>query len=204
MNPVEWLHQGYVKQRRVRALAASLASLIPSDATILDVGCGDGSLAEEILRQRPDLRIRGLEVAERDNTRIPVSLFDGIHLPYRDDEFDVVMFVDVLHHTPYASSLLGEACRVAQHAVVIKDHCADGFLARRTLRFMDRVGNARFGVALPHLYLTWTEWLETFERLGISVVALQRRIGLYPRPLSWLFERSLHFVARLGCGDRRR
>jgi SAM-dependent methyltransferase len=202
VNPVEWLHEGYIKQRRVRALAASVTTVIPPDATVLDVGCGDGSLAEEIVRQRPDVTIQGLEVSERANARIPVRVFDGIHLPCRDEEFNVVLFADVLHHTPHASALVREARRVARDAIVIKDHCADGFLARRTLRFMDRVGNARFGVALPHLYLRWTEWQQMFDRLGVSVVSLERRIGLYPPPLNWVFERSLHFVARLARARR--
>ena len=204
MKLVEWLHQGYIKQRRVRALATSIASVIPQDATVLDVGCGDGSLAGEIVRQRPDLSIRGLEVSERDNPHIPVSLFDGTHLPFPDVNFDVVLFADVLHHTHHAEGLLREARRVARDAIVIKDHCADGFLAWRTLRFMDHVGNARFGVALPHLYLSWAEWQQMFARLGISVVSVERQIGLYPRPLSWLFERSLHFVARLAREAGRR
>lgn len=197
MNSVERLHEGYIKQRRVRALASVLAPLIPQDATVLDVGCGDGAIAAALIEQRPTLNIRGLEVSRRAETRIPVSLFDGRHLPFPDAGFDVVLFTDVLHHTSHAEELLREGRRVARDAVVVKDHCADGALARRTLRFMDRVGNARFDVALPHLYLTWTEWLRMFARLELMPASVQRRLGLYPPPLSWVFERSLHFVARL-------
>jgi SAM-dependent methyltransferase len=205
VNPAEWLHERYLKHRRVRVLATSIASVIPQNATVVDVGCGDGLLAEEIMRQRSDLTVRGLEVSERDNRRIPTNLFDGIHLPFPDDAFDVVLFADVLHHTRHAETLLREGRRVAREAIVIKDHCADGLLAWSTLRFMDRVGNARFGVALPHLYLSWAEWQRLFARLGVSVVSVERRIGLYPRPLSWVFERSLHFVAHLAReGDSRR
>ncbi|HET6702205.1 MAG TPA: class I SAM-dependent methyltransferase [Gemmatimonadaceae bacterium] len=197
MNPVEWLHERYVKGRRERALAASIAAVLPEHASVLDVGCGDGSLAVALLQTRPDLTIRGLEVSERAGSRIPVTLFDGAHLPHADRAFDVVLFADVLHHTPHAEALLQEARRVARQAIVIKDHTADGFLAWPTLRFMDRVGNARFGVALPHLYLGWAEWQLLFARLGVAVKSLERRLGLYPWPLSLLFERSLHFVARL-------
>lgn len=204
MNAVERLHERYVKRRRVRALARSLAGVIPSNASVLDVGCGDGRLAEEIVRQRPDVRIEGIEVVERANARIHVSLFDGMRLPFPDERFDAVLFADVLHHTHHAENLLREARRVARDAIVIKDHCADGFLARPTLRFMDRVGNARFGVALPHLYLRWSEWQQMFSRLGMQLVSVDRRIGLYPRPFSWVFERSLHFVARLANEASRR
>ena len=204
MNPVEWLHDVYVKRRRVQALARSIVPSLPRNATVLDVGCGDGSLAEEIMRQRTDVTIEGLEVSSRGKLRIPVSLFDGTRLPLPDASRDVVLFADVLHHTHHAESLLREACRVARSAVVIKDHTADGVLAFPTLRFMDRIGNRRFGVPLPDLYLTWAEWQRLFERLSVEVMAVNRRIGLYPWPLGLVFERSLHFVARLSCAPNRR
>jgi SAM-dependent methyltransferase len=197
VNPVERLHEGYIKQRRVRALASSFAPLIPQNATVLDVGCGDGAIAAALIEQRPTLNIQGLDVSRRADARIPVSLFDGRHVPFPDAGFDVVLFSDVLHHTSHAEALLREGRRVARDAVVVKDHCADGALARPTLRFMDRVGNARFDVALPHLYLTWAEWQRMFARLELTPASVERRLGLYPPPLSWVFERSLHFVARL-------
>lgn len=197
MNPVERLHEGYIKQRRVRALANSLAAVVPENATVLDVGCGDGAVAVALIERRPTLTIRGLDVSRRANALIPVSVFDGRRLPFPDAGFDVVLFSDVLHHTSHAEELLREGRRVARHAVVVKDHCADGTLARPTLRFMDRVGNARFDVDLPHLYLTWAEWQRMFARLELTAESVDRRLGLYPPPLSWVFERSLHFVARL-------
>lgn len=197
MNPAEWLHERYVRRRRTHALAVAIAAVIPRNAAVLDVGCGDGSLDAEILRLRPDLTITGLEVSERANSHIPVALFNGTDLSRPDGSVDVVLFADVLHHTPHAEDLLRQSARIARTAVVIKDHCADGAFAWPTLRFMDRVGNARFGVALPHLYLGWADWQSLFARLGLVVTSLQRHVGLYPRPLSWVFERSLHLVARL-------
>jgi SAM-dependent methyltransferase len=195
VNVIERLHEKYVKSRRVRALAASIAPLIPRGASVLDVGCGDGRLAEAIVRQRSDLRFRGIDVAVRPEARMQVDVFDGAKLPFTDNTFDVVLFADVLHHTPNAAGLLGDARRVAREAVLIKDHCADGLLAWPTLRFMDRVGNARFDVPLPHLYLRWEEWQRLFAQVGMVVVTVRRRLGLYPPPLSWVFDRSLHFVA---------
>ena len=195
MNLIERLHERYVKSWRVGALAASIAPLVPVNATVLDVGAGDGLLAEAVLRRRPDVRFRGIDVMARAGARIPVTTFDGARLPFPNNSFDVVLFVDVLHHTPHAEALVRDARDVARQAVIIKDHCANGFLAWSTLRFMDRVGNARFGVALPHLYLRWEEWQAMFERLGMVVNVMDRELGLYPRPLTWVFDRSLHFVA---------
>jgi SAM-dependent methyltransferase len=197
VNPVERLHERHIKERRARAVASAIASFLPRSAAVLDVGCGDGSLAKSLLHVRADVRIQGLEVTRRPDTPIPVTLFDGRHLPFSGAQFDVVLFSDVLHHTEHAEDLVKEAARVARSAIVIKDHCADGFLARPTLRIMDRVGNSRFGIALPYLYLTWVEWQRMFTRVGVAVDSMKTRLGLYPPPLNWIFERSLHFVARL-------
>lgn len=194
MNLIERLHESFVKSRRVRTLAAAIARLIPANATVLDVGSGDGLLAETVLRTRPDVRFRGVDVLVRPQARIPVTPFDGTRLPFPAESFDVVLFADVLHHTSHAEALLRDARAVARQAVIIKDHCADGFLAWPTLRFMDHVGNARFGVALPHLYRRWKEWQALFGRLEMTVTSIQRRLALYPPPLTWIFDRSLHFI----------
>src|SRR5262245_22784366 len=103
-----------------------------------------------MLENRPDISIRVIDVLVRPNTQIPVDRFNGKHLPHADKSFDVVCFVDVLHHTNDPATLLREARRVARKLVVLKDHTMDGIFAYHTLRFMDWVGNAHHGVALPY------------------------------------------------------
>lgn len=197
MNLLDTVHGGYVFNRRIRVLANQLAPLLPQGGKVLDVGCGDGSLAALILRQRPDLELHGIDVLIRPNTHIPVLPFDGEHIPHADDSFDAVMFVDVLHHTNDPLILLREAARVARQAVVLKDHTRDGLLAGPTLRFMDYVGNARHGVVLPYNYWSKAQWDKAFGDLGLRVAVWKKDLGLYPWPASWVFGRSLHFVARL-------
>jgi SAM-dependent methyltransferase len=147
--------------------------------------------------ERPDLELQGLDVLGRPGTHVPVTVYDGRTIPYGDKSFDVVLFVDALHHTPDPMVPLREAARVARDAILIKDHLRDGILADRTLRLMDWVGNARYGVALPYAYWSRQQWLEAFARLGLTRSAWEVRLGLYPWPASWVFERSLHFIARL-------
>jgi hypothetical protein len=108
-----------------------------------------------------------------------------------------VTFVDVLHHTDDPMVLLREAVRVTRRTVVIKDHDRSGLLAAPTLRLMDRVGNARFGVHLPYTYWPRRRWLEAFDVLDLRVTVWETRLGLYPWPAVLVFGRSLHFLARL-------
>jgi SAM-dependent methyltransferase len=194
---LQWIHGGYVYNRRVRVLSEHLATVIPQNARVLDVGCGDGLLAHLILKKRPDLDLRGIDVLVREQTRIPVQAFDGRVIPYRDGSFDVVVFVDVLHHTEDPTLLLREAARVANTAIVIKDHTRDGVLAGLTLRFLDWVGNARYGIALPYNYWPEQKWREAFDTLGLTIAEWKKELALYPRPANCFFGRSLHFIARL-------
>jgi SAM-dependent methyltransferase len=197
MGLLEKIHGGPVHGRRVRVLTRHLADLIPSRARVLDVGCGDGLLTSLIVQERPDLSVTGVDVLVREGTRIPVEAFDGRTLPYGAREFDATLLVDVLHHAEDPMSLLRETARVTRRHIVIKDHLRKGPLAGPILRFMDWVGNARHHVALPYTYWTQQEWDKAFSDLGVRISAWKPRLGLYAMPVSWVFERQLHFVAQL-------
>jgi SAM-dependent methyltransferase len=197
VNLIEYAHGAFVASRRARAIADHLARVIPPHASVLDVGCGDGQLAALLLERRPDLTIAGVDVLVRDDTYIPVERFDGRRLPAGDGAYDVVMFVDVLHHCDNQLELLAEARRVARRAVVIKDHVLRGFAARQTLRFMDGVGNRRYGVSLPFNYWRAEQWSQAFASLDLAVEQQIDHLGLYPWPMSSFFDRKLHFLAVL-------
>jgi SAM-dependent methyltransferase len=195
---VDAIHGGYVHGRRVRVLARHLASILPADAAhVLDVGCGDGALALRVMAERPGLRIDGIDVLVRPATHMAVTPFDGRTLPFADRAFDAALLVDVVHHADDPPRLLAEALRVSRRCVIVKDHLRDGWLAAPTLRFMDRVGNARHGVALPHHYWSRAEWMTAFQSLGVVPDEWRTELGLYPIPADWVFGRGLHFLARV-------
>jgi SAM-dependent methyltransferase len=191
------LHDSTLLSRRIAVLRDRLAPLFSRDAHVLDVGCGDGLLSQALGEARSDIRLEGVDVMAREGAAIPIRAFDGSTLPFEDRSFDAVLFVDVLHHTADPDVLLREACRVTRQVIVIKDHTRNGLLAGATLRLMDWVGNAHHGVALPYNYRTRQEWMDTLERVGLRIEIWDGRPRLYPRPGSWIFGRSLHFIARL-------
>jgi SAM-dependent methyltransferase len=197
MNLFGRLHGSLVFNRRTRILAAHLAEMLPPIARVLDVGCGDGTIGRLVGELRPDVAMTGIDVMIRPTARILVRQFNGKTIPYDDNSFDVVMFVDVLHHTDDPEILVREARRVARQAVVLKDHTRDGILAGPILRFMDWFGNAPHGVVLPYNYWPEQRWHQAFAHIGLRPQVWLAKLGLYPIPASWIFDRSLHFIARL-------
>lgn len=197
MNILQRVHSGTVHSRRVKTLARHLGPLLPTGGLVLDIGCGDGLLGSCLSEANPELEIRGLDVLVRDKTKIPVTQFDGTTIPFETNSVDSVLLIDVLHHTDDPSILLQEARRISRNSILIKDHTRNGFLAGSTLRFMDWVGNASYGVALPYHYLSRQEWQDLLAELDLTVMEWKEQLKLYPRPADYVFGRSLHFIAKL-------
>jgi SAM-dependent methyltransferase len=197
LSAVKRGHQSFVHQRRVRVLAEVLAAQIPQGASVLDIGCGDGTIAGLIAQFRPDISIKGVEVMARPGCKIECHPFDGSTLPFADSSIDVCMLVDVLHHTADVSVLLREAARVSAKFVLLKDHLSESAFDHATLRFMDWVGNRPHGVTLTYNYQSRAQWRTHFAASGLNEATFTSDIPLYPAPFSAVVGRGLHFAALL-------
>lgn len=107
-----------------RELLRQIASLGPQ--TFLDAGCGEGFVAEILLRKMPGLQLTGFdfnpEAVALARQRNPAASFDVasiFEIPYPDDSFDVVGCFEVLEHQTDPESALAELVRVARNAVVL-------------------------------------------------------------------------------------
>ena len=196
-----WLtrrHQQMVFPRRARQIASTIAEMLPADVrTLLDVGCGDGSIARRVMDRRPGLSATGADVLARPHVAIPMQVYDGQRLPFDDDQFDAVIVIDVLHHCDDPDKMLTEIARVARSVVLIKDHLAANAVSRAVLRFMDWVGNRGHGVRLVYNYWTAERWQQSWQRHGLEIMERRRHLKLYPawaRPgLEW----GKHFAVTL-------
>ena len=193
---IKTLHDTFVYNRRMDVLSDIISKQLQNREKILDVGCGDGKIAY-LVSKKKNVDIFGVDVLVRDTIYIPVREYDGKLLPYEDNEFDSVIFVDVLHHIENPLGILNEAKRVAKSKIIIKDHLREGILAYSTLKFMDWVGNAHYGVNLPYNYLNKDEWEECFSKLGLTQKEYITQLSLYPFPFNLLFDRGLHFIANI-------
>jgi len=191
------IHNKLVFSRRAEKLTHALDSLLPANARVLDVGCGNGLISYKLHTLSSGRHFTGIDVVERETCLIPCQMYDGEHFPFDSGSFDYATFVDVLHHTPEPGKLLLEAARVTKAGVVIKDHYSESKLDHQTLAFMDWFGNAQYGVALPYNYKSRREWEALFADAHLQETRKITDIGLYPFPANLLFGRGLHFVSLL-------
>lgn len=191
------VHGKTVSGRRARRLAMALADVIPPNKRILDVGCGNGKLAKLILELRPDLEICGIDVKCDQNAAIPITKYDGHTIPFESDSWEICMASDVLHHCTDPIEVLTEMKRVASQSIIIKDHTAESRFTRSILGLMDWVGNYGYGTDVPFNFMSAAQWRKAYADLGLSETTLRTRLRLYPYPFTWIFDRSLHFVALL-------
>ena len=111
----------------------AFAHAIPQGAAVLDVGGGDGYIANVLLTKRRDLSLTMTDIStqiggflSREN-RSRVRLLRSTDLAHVDGRFDVITLTDVLHHIPvmqrpgFLSALCETARRVGCDTIIIKD-----------------------------------------------------------------------------------
>jgi SAM-dependent methyltransferase len=194
---LQLIHSKLVFQRRVHILAESLSALLKDSSDIIDIGCGDGTIARRLKQFNSWLQIRGVDVFARAEADFPVIVYDGMTLPFPDKSFDAAMLVDVLHHTADPAATLREAMRVARDSILIKDHIRHGRWSQWMLAFMDWFGNKSYGVNLEYGYLTHDQWEKLFEQLHLEVRDIKVGIDLYPFPFNLIFRPQWQFIAKL-------
>ena len=85
---------------------------------VMDLGCGVGNSLDYFLRKNPNARWVGLdiekppEVESRTRTAGEFHTFDGIHIPFDDNHFDLIYCNQVFEHVRHPSDLLKEVHRV--------------------------------------------------------------------------------------------
>jgi SAM-dependent methyltransferase len=93
----------------------AMCKLIPDGASLLEVGCGDGSAAKEINAHVKNIKYTGVDLSAdmwegRQDFNFIVSQAEK--LPFSSGSFDVVLSMFVIEHLVFPSSFLDEAWRV--------------------------------------------------------------------------------------------
>lgn len=195
------LHDRFVYQRRIRAIADELAPQLPAGG-LLDVGCGNGTQADYLMSIRPDIHIIGLEVLVRLKAKIPLVYYNGGVFPFNDDSFASVLISDSLHHIDEPRSILRECLRVSPRAVFIKDHFYRNPLEFLILRGLDISANAAHGVPSIYNYFKRSSWEQMVRSLGAEELYRVEEVPYqYPKPFQGMLGKGIQFISKIALVD---
>jgi ubiquinone/menaquinone biosynthesis C-methylase UbiE len=188
-----------VYRKRLEVLVDLISPHLRNNDSILDVGCGSGQLAAELVtnadKRGMKIEVLGLERFPRGSEPIPVAHYAGGPFPFPNKKFDLVILADVLHHEQNPSMLLEECVRVAKRLVVIKDHQLSGPLAKARVSLIDWAANAPYGVKCLYRYNTPKQWDTILRDWALTPVFVCPTINLYPVGFNLLFGRRLQYIA---------
>ena len=94
--------------------------------SVLEVGCGEGSILEWLSKWNFSKNLNGLEISESGVEIIKskkiahlkdILLFDGYKIPYPDNHFDLIICSHVMEHVEHERILLREIQRVSKHQI---------------------------------------------------------------------------------------
>jgi ubiquinone/menaquinone biosynthesis C-methylase UbiE len=194
-------HSQIVKKETLHTVSL-VAPHLDRGMSVLDVGCGEGYVGEELCA-RGVREAWGVDILDlRRNKSGPFSLYDGQTLPFADGRFDLVMLNFVLHHVPDERkvSLIRQALRVTRGKLfVLEDTPTTAF---------DRFVSERHGDSYrrkidsdaPFGFLSPTEWRWLFRGMGLQ--AESHELPRFCRSVLQPFARTV-FTLRNTPGDAR-
>jgi SAM-dependent methyltransferase len=155
-------HESVLRSHRWRTAENSAGYLLPhlsSGATVLDIGCGPGTITADLATLVTPARVTALEVTEaaldlaraeifrRGLGNVTFAVGDVHALDFPDDSFDVVHAHQVLQHVTDPVAALREMRRVSKGLVAVRDSDYAAFT---------------WFPGLPEL----SEWLDLYERVA--------------------------------------
>ncbi len=163
--------------------------------SLLDAGCGTGSMLEMVARRFPGRRLAGLDMtpqmiehaAAKNIPGAELTVGDCEAMPYPDASFDVIVNSMSFHHYPDPNAFFREVARVLKPGgrLVLRDGTSR---SRILLWYMNRIEIPvlnRLGYGDVKLY-SLDEVRALCETAGLAIETLECR---------WPFR--LHLVARL-------
>ncbi|MCR4311949.1 MAG: class I SAM-dependent methyltransferase [Candidatus Uhrbacteria bacterium] len=152
---------------RAHAIVDDIAPYLQHDDRVLEIGAGSCQVSTVLMAKSFDVTM--VDVVDKSLIDgVSPIVYDGKHLPFRDREFDVALFLNVLHHIADPDAALREAKRVARRIVIHED--IYNSIWQKYLTFgMDSVTNLEF-IGHPHTNRDDAGWKQTFAAHDLTLV----------------------------------
>lgn len=136
---------------------------LPSDAKILDIGCGKGRYIKNLCKDYPDKIFFAVDLSEKVLDYFSIDNVEKkrgnlTNIPYKDNYFDMVYSCEALEHAVDIESAIREMCRVT---------CSGGKIA-----ILDK-NREKLG------YIEIEEWEQWFDKEELKQLMLQYCLDVF-------------------------
>ena len=157
--------------QKARKIAKHCSNYVKGD--VLDVGAGRCLIAKEI-QDVYKVKVTCIDVNDLNETSLDLIVYDGKSIPFRNNRFDNVLLVYVLHHCEDPIAVLKECKRVCKSGgkiIIFEDF---GFIWFTYL--MDIIANKLHNVATPLNFKTEKEWKYIFKDNGLNILKVHNGV----------------------------
>lgn len=141
---------------------------LKSSDKIIDLGSGTG-IYTQILKGK-GYNVQPVDVKNYSYyPNIEMCLYDGKHLPFKKNEFDVCLLRSVLHHAPNPEVVLKEAARVSKK-LIIHENVITNIFQRYYTYLIDCIMNKE--LIEPHTNKTDREWIILFKKMKLELLSV--------------------------------
>src|SRR3989338_10633379 len=78
---------------------------------LLDVGAGRCYISKEIQSKNKGVDTTCIDITDFNKTDLKLILYDGKNIPFKDNSFDNILLIYVLHHVDDPTAMLKECIR---------------------------------------------------------------------------------------------
>ena len=178
-------YQYALDSRAERREYATIQDWIPEGCRVLDLGCGEGTLLQALIREKKiqaegmELNASGVEVCRSRGLAVRQGRIDET-LPWGDNSFDFAICNVTLQMVMYPERLLTEMARVARRQIISFPNFGN-LRNRLELLFLGRMPRAMlFGHSwwnTGHIHqLSLKDFEQLLPRLGLQTLA-QAHLG---------------------------
>lgn len=179
-NYKKYKSKNILKRIMIRLFKKKISSLLSeysSNTTLLDVGCGEGFIADYIYKNTNIKKITGIDInnnsiqiARNQNNNIVYETLDINDITLENKKYDLVMCLEVLEHLKNPEHVLKKICSLANKRIIISIPNEPFFSIGNLLSFK----NIRsFGTPKEHINI-WTR--RSFKKCLLNIGIKKFRI----------------------------
>ena len=161
---------------------------------VLDIGAWGGWPGELIAKEKK-LTMQLLDVDDFNRSKLPLMLYDGEHIPFKNNSFDSSLLLFVLHHCRDPLVVLKEAIRVSKNRIIIHEDTYTSPFGRVLASINDFIANSPFFITnpskmnMPYNYQTVTDWEKIFQSLGLRVIVKKTSVHFMTKHILFVLEK---------------